>query len=112
MKKILTILTICVAIIGGTIWYARAIDLKQSQVTQTVKERKDGQVTIVTQEAAPVSAGKDADSIKARCDEALERVGKAEEWLNRIEEDKAKQDERITKIEEKAGIATEKEKLP
>jgi hypothetical protein len=100
MKKTLIILTICAAIIGGTIWYARAVETKTQQALVT-KERQDGQVTIVTHEAAPVSVGKDADSLKARCDEAIERVGKAEEWLNKIEEADAKRDEKITKLEDK-----------
>ena len=82
-----TILTVAIAgaIIGTSILYARAVDVKTQRVMQT-SEKKDGQVTVVQHTAAPVSVGKDADSLKARCDEAINRVARVEDWMNQLEE--------------------------
>jgi len=98
MQKTLITLTLCASIIGASVWYARAVDQK-SQTVQSVKEKKGGQVTIVTHEATYAPSGESTDALKARIDEALERVGRVEEWNNQLEE-------RITKLEEKAEIKT------
>lgn len=85
MKKTLIILAISAAVIGATVLYAKAVETKTQRAVIT-SEKKDGQVTIVQQTAAPIQADKTSDALKQRCDEALDRVGQAEKRIGKLEE--------------------------
>ena len=94
-KTIAIIATASIVLLGGTA-------VVKSLATRRV-EVQNGQVKIVqTQvvEQLPVD-GTD------RLNEALDRVAKVEEWLNRVEEENGKKDERIKVLEKKAGIPVE-----